>query len=168
MLINYWCTQIHQTLENNIIRLHIVANSDSEYDRGIKLKVRDAVLELAGESGCTPTVAEIEKEANKLLLNEGAPYTASARSGKYYIDRRIYEGFILPRGVYTAARIELGNAMGKNWWCVLSPPLCFTKSAFGHTDELRKHLGQDAYTVVKHSKVTVKLKLLEIISALKN
>lgn len=166
VLINCWCTQVLQKLENNIVRLHIVANSDSVNDQNIKLKVRDRIIELAEEVGSVPTVEQMEAEANELLLKEDAPYRAKAAFGKYHIDRRKYESFILPEGIYTAARIELGSGRGKNWWCVLSPPLCFTKSAFGDTNELEAFIGEEAHRAVNHKDITVKLKLLEIVSSI--
>ena len=167
VVVNGWCSQILNDLENNIIRLHIIANSDDAHDQEIKLMVRDSIIELAHKEGELPDINKLEVEVNKVLRRENAPYNAKVSFGKYPITRRSYENFILPQGVYTAARVELGNAEGKNWWCVLSPPLCFTQSAFGESDELAEHLGEQAGKAVMEDKITVKLKILEIGAAIR-
>ncbi len=163
-----WSDTLLFDLENNIVRLHILANSDGEYDQQLKIKVRDNILEYAKKNEKVPTPTQMEALANKVLLMENAPYKAKANVGKYYIDRRAYESFILPEGMYTAARIELGEAEGKNWWCVLSPPLCFTKSSFGYTDDLGEYLTAETENTIKGDRITIKLKVLELFSKLRH
>ncbi len=167
VLLGVWTASVSENLENGIIRLHIVANSNSDYDQSIKLKVRDAVTHAATQMGRTLEKKELEEIANRVLNNHGADYNAKVDFGKYEISRRSYEGFILPRGKYTAARVMLGEAKGKNWWCVLSPPLCFSRSALGETEGLSSHLSSEANAAVSTDKVTIKLKALEIVSSLK-
>lgn len=166
VVIGTWSAAVLGELENNIVRLHIIANSDTEYDQSLKLEVRDHITQMAFKTGKTPDLAQLEYEANRFLKSRNAPYGAKVCFGKYYIDRRSYKDFILPGGMYTAARIELGEAKGKNWWCVLSPPLCFTRSAFGETQELSNHLGEETMEAVENDKITVKLKILEVVSGM--
>lgn len=118
------------------LRLHIPANSDSEYDQAVKLKVRDAVIQYleAPLSECKTQeeavekvqllTKEITKEANSILKAEGVNYTATVSVVKEHYPTRDYEGISLPAGNYTSLKIELGEADGKNWWCVLFPQVC--------------------------------------------
>ncbi len=118
------------------LRLHIPANSDSEYDQAVKLKVRDAVIKYLEEplSECKTQeeavsktqllTKEITEEANKVLKENGTEYTATVSVVKEHYPTRDYEGISLPAGEYTSLKISLGNAEGKNWWCVLFPQVC--------------------------------------------
>lgn len=120
----------------DIVRLHILANSDSEGDQAIKLMVRDAVLEaFAGELSGLSSAAQAKAVITSLLpdiidvaravaLNEGFGGDVSARMGRYDFPERVYDGEVVPAGEYDALRIVLGDGEGKNWWCVMYPPLC--------------------------------------------
>ncbi len=130
-----------------VVRLHVIANSDREEDQAVKLKVRDALLTEASSflSGCTnETEAEalitankdrLRAAATKTLEEYGFTYGAVVTLGKEYYPRREYNGFYLPEGTYMSARVLLGSAAGKNWWCVLFPPLC-TSNAEQYVDKL--------------------------------
>lgn len=118
----------------SVIRLHILANSDAEDDQTIKLAVRDEILKTGVFEGAS-TMAEAEEDikaaaekavdtANAYLKNMGVPYTASCVFGRESYPTRVYEGVRLPAGEYLSLRIVLGKGEGKNWWCVLFPPLC--------------------------------------------
>ncbi len=124
------------TLKENLLRLHIVANSDSEIDQGNKLKVRDAVLaflennmlEVASVQDAKEFVLsykdQLEDVVNSTLASVKAGYTGKVSLQYEAFDKRIYDTFSLPAGVYNAIKIDLGNADGKNWWCVAFPALC--------------------------------------------
>ena len=167
ILMGMWTENVSRSLETGIVRLHIVANSDSDFDQSVKFKVRDSITQNALAMGRTPNEKELAEMANKVLEGEGADYGAKVNFGKYKISRRGYEGFILPEGQYTAARVSLGKGQGKNWWCVLSPPLCFSKSALGETDGLSGSLNSEANSAVSTGNITIKLKSLELASKLK-
>ncbi len=167
ILIVAWTINVSNSLETGIVRLHILANSDSDFDQSVKVMVRDAVTQKAAQLGRTPDEQELLEIANGVLKKEGADYSAKVDFGKYNITRRSYEGFILPEGKYTAAKVSLGQGKGKNWWCVLSPPLCFSKSALGETDSLSKNLNYEANSAVSTDGITVKLKSLELASKIK-
>ena len=123
---------------DEVLRLHIIANSDSEEDQQIKLLVRDAVLEYERTTSTVLAVtdvndAEIQLKANgqdllntvRTVLNENeAPYDAQLVIGDFDFPDRVYGDKVYPSGVYRAVRILLGDAEGKNWWCVMFPPLC--------------------------------------------
>lgn len=118
-------------LEENIVRLHVIANSNDEADQAVKLRVRDAVLREAeqwygdAEDFDTAVTAlcthleSLEAAANSVLKAENLPYCAKAEICKMYFPTRTYESFKLPAGRYRTLRISLGKAEGKNWWCVV-------------------------------------------------
>ncbi|MBR4435071.1 MAG: stage II sporulation protein R [Clostridia bacterium] len=125
---------------DGILRLHIIANSDSERDQDIKLAVRDAVLDFEKKAGVSlesaaDTEAFLIARAEELLaavraaLNKkGAGYDAQLMIGDFIFPEKTYAGRVYPEGEYRALRILLGNASGKNWWCVLFPPLCLIRT----------------------------------------
>ncbi len=130
-----------EAVRENVLRLHILANSDSEEDQALKLRVRDAILRETAESFAQSGSREetgrlarallpkIEETARATL--EAAGCTDAVRAGlvHMYFDTREYDGTILPAGYYDAVRIELGRAEGRNWWCVLFPQLCIGTAA---------------------------------------
>ncbi|MGI6604918.1 MAG: stage II sporulation protein R [bacterium] len=127
----------------HLIRLHVIANSDSTFDQALKLRVRDEILAQAGElfrSARTEEEAElllathlteVEEVANKVLVQAGADYSARAEVGVYSFPERTYDNLTLPAGRYRALRLILGQGQGANWWCVLFPPLCFVDASTG-------------------------------------
>ncbi len=126
------CEEIPQ----EVLRLHIPANSDSEYDQSVKLAVRDHVLEEYGavlaDSGnageayerVRELLPEIEKSCCDFLAQQGVDYGAKAELTEMYFTTRQYDSVTLPAGDYQALRITLGSGGGHNWWCVMFPPLC--------------------------------------------
>ena len=123
-------------LRQNVLRLHIIANSDSEEDQAVKLLVRDKILEestdiFAGETDlkraeekAAERLNEFCETAEKVLRENGFSYGASAGIGDSYFETREYEDFTLPAGNYRSLIIRLGKAQGKNWWCVIFPAVC--------------------------------------------
>ena len=123
-----------------LVRLHVVANSNSAHDQAVKLAVRDEITRtLSGHLGRLSSADQavawlrkrqklIQRVAEKRLRAEGACYSASVTLGRFPFPRRVYSGetgrLNVPAGVYRAVRVELGQARGRNWWCVLFPPLC--------------------------------------------
>ena len=121
-----------QALSEKLIRLHVVANSDSEADQAVKLQVRDAVLAVtqpltAGEDpygALAGALPEIQQAAEDCLATLGVTDPVAVSLGPEEFPTRVYESFALPAGQYTALRIEIGEGAGQNWWCVVFPPLC--------------------------------------------
>lgn len=134
-------------IRENTLRLHILANSDSPADQALKLKIRDAVLSCSGElfSGCDTRqkmisaaqkqLPKIRQVAEQTALHNGYELPVTASVTDMFFETRRYDHVILPAGTYTAVRIELGAAAGKNWWCVLYPPLCVSAAQTGFTEE---------------------------------
>lgn len=124
--------QEQDNLAEGIIRLHIVANSDSASDQALKLKIRDAVLEQAKilyEEGMTAEEAEeIFRDNINLLQNTAQAlttrYSVTAQVTQLWFPTKYYDNFALPAGEYLALQITIGEAEGENWWCVAYPPLC--------------------------------------------
>lgn len=144
-----WCGSLiadRQKLNDELIRLHVVANSDAPEDQSIKLKVRDAVLQslqedLAGITDVQKAKAylqenlpKIQAVAQKTLADLGCPGKAAVSLCKEAFDTRYYDTFTLPAGVYEALRITIGEGEGKNWWCVAFPTLCLPATTEGFSD----------------------------------
>ncbi|MBE6859394.1 MAG: stage II sporulation protein R [Ruminococcus sp.] len=123
-------------LRGSVLRLHILANSDNEEDQRLKLCVRDALLEQSGElfacadsleeaeAAAEAELHEIERIARETLESQGSSQTVTAKLVDMHFDERFYDGLTMPAGDYKALRVELGEAEGHNWWCVMYPPLC--------------------------------------------
>ena len=118
--------QAQSKLAGKLTRLHVLANSDSEEDQALKLKVRDAVLEAsAGERILDAALLEqLEQAAQAEVFRNGYTYPVTVTREYCYFDTRVYETFSLPAGYYDAVRVVIGDGAGKNWWCVIYPPLC--------------------------------------------
>ena len=130
--------QVQQDIAKEILRLHVVANSDSDEDQKLKMKVKETVVTyLRGSMSEAASVeearAEIEKRlpqieaiAREKMQTEGYDYEAEAQLGECYFPVKEYGDLTFPAGRYEALRVNLGASTGKNWWCVLYPPLCFS------------------------------------------
>lgn len=128
-------------LADKVVRLHVLANSDSEEDQALKLLVRDAVLDRAedllaqsssraeAEGKLRGQLLEFERLAEAVVREAGYDYEVTAELTDTEFPTREYEGFTLPAGEYLALRILIGEAAGRNWWCVVFPPLCTAASA---------------------------------------
>lgn len=166
-----WCGALladRQRLNEELIRLHVVANSDSEEDQSIKLLVRDAVtmslredLEKVADvqqakAYLEANLPKIRDVANKTLARAGFEGEAVVKLCKEAFDTRYYDTFTLPAGVYEALRITIGEGRGHNWWCVVFPSLCVpattggfteTAAAAGFPDSLNSALTGEGYEV---------------------
>ena len=113
-------------LADKIVRLHVLANSDAVEDQRLKLTVRDAVLQAAegvGEIDDT-LLYNLQEEAQRTVETEGYDYPVQVTREHCWVDTREYETFSLPAGYYDAVRVIIGEGAGRNWWCVIYPPLC--------------------------------------------
>ena len=128
-----------------IIRLHVIANSDTASDQGIKLKVRDAVIEHMQsredittrrdmEEYITANTDRLERIAEGVVASEGRDDRVKATLGVRYIPEKTYGGTTFPAGNYEALDIKIGDGKGENWWCVLFPPLCLLEEGTDSTD----------------------------------
>jgi stage II sporulation protein R len=125
-----------QLLRQELIRLHVVANSDSEADQSVKLMVRDAVMEhleqgmkditdySAAKAYLEANLPVIQTVANEALRKAGVDMDAAVTLCREAFEKRVYDTFSLPAGIYRALRITIGEGEGKNWWCVVFPSFC--------------------------------------------
>lgn len=123
MILGTSAAQTQRSVAEKLVRLHILANSDSDHDQAVKLRVRDDLLARMAEMDAVPAPEQLEIWANQSLAEQGETVTARAVRTRMYFDTREYETFALPAGYYDAVRIILGEGAGQNWWCVLFPPL---------------------------------------------
>ena len=159
-------------IESNVLRLHIIANSDSEQDQSLKLMVRDGILSGYSEifensDGIDEIVktakehlSEIEATAEKIIWENGFFYDVSCEVVKMDFDKKDYENFTMPKGFYNALRIKIGSAEGKNWWCVMYPPLCVPATTEA---DLSEYLTEEEIDIITNPKrYEVRFKCVEI------
>lgn len=152
--------QIQENLSENLIRLHIIANSNSEIDQKIKLDIRDELLKAE-----TYDAKKLKEVANSFLENTG--YGAEVCYRKRYVPEKSYKNIALPEGEYTCLDVILGKGGGENWWCVAYPPLCFAEAVTGELSgeakkELKKRLSSESLeTILMEEDVTYKFKIVE-------
>ena len=163
---------------DNVIRLHVLANSDSEGDQALKLKVRDAVLaqtrgllegvedKESAERIVRASLPQIKAAAERTVLAEGSDATVSVSLTREEYPRRTYESVALPAGEYLSLQVKLGDAQGKNWWYVLFPPLCLSAAtADKETTCLSAGLTDEQYRLITDSdsgKYKLRFKILEV------
>lgn len=167
---------------NDVIRLHVIAESDRSEDQELKLKVRDAVLECVSDAveGCSDvgeaynTVDamrdKIAAAARRCLDENGSDCAVNVELGRERYPRREYGSATLPAGVYNSLRVTIGAGEGHNWWCVLFPSVCmkFSSAALSDDDIAAVGLTPSEYRVItgESGKVKVRFRLLEIFSSL--
>ena len=163
-------------VRGDILRLHVIADSDAPEAQEVKLKVRDALLEqaaaLCGSPAdaaeaaelIAPRLEEITGIAEGVLRENGFDYGARAALVREYFDERAYGEFTLPAGTYTALKVTLGSGSGQNWWCVMFPPLCLPAAA-GGTSPADIFTDRERRVVAPAEGYRVRLKLAELLGA---
>ena len=153
-------------ISDGIIRLHIIANSDSASDQLLKLKVRDRILSSDVDY---KDLEKIESICRDEIRINGFRYDAVAEWGKFYFPSKQYANISLPAGNYRAVRVVIGNGEGKNWWCVMYPPLCFSDGMNGTMPKeemnlLKNSIKTDNLELIKKEGVKIKpaFKLVEM------
>lgn len=162
-------------LRENVFRLHIIANSDDPSDQALKLKVRDAVLEVSGEifedcgdseeakQKAEENIQMLRETAQQVVNENGFDYNVTVDISPSYFTNREYDTFTLPAGTYDALNIKLGNATGKNWWCVMFPAVCIGASA-----DLSDAVSEKSANIAKNSNdYQIKFKTVEIYEEIK-
>ncbi len=163
-------------ISDKLIRLHVIANSDSDEDQSLKLLVRDEVLSYVSmlTKNCSDieearkmisaNLIKLEEIAQDVIVSKGFSYTACAELSEVYFPTKVYDDFSLPAGKYESLRIKLGNAAGKNWWCVLFPPVCIS-AAEAESEFKNAGLSDDEINFVMSDKVEYRFrfKIVEII-----
>ena len=168
-------------ISDSVFRLHVIANSDSDEDQSLKYKVRDNLLKYMNNicSNCTSKqeainlVTEHQEEFKQVALdtikNEGYSYNVKINIGNFEFPTKQYGDISLPAGYYDALRVEIGEAKGRNWWCVMFPSLCFIDVSSGivpeeSKEELQNILSDEEYSIISDNSdngIKLKFKLIE-------
>lgn len=178
-----YATAISSDLADNFFRLHILANSDSQNDQDLKLKVRDSIISymstlsydgLTKEEAINLTSSNLEnfkKVAEETIYKQGYSYPVTLEIGNFYFPTKEYGNVSLPAGYYDALKIKIGEAKGKNWWCSLFPPLCFVDISSGVIDEnseeyLKENLTDEEFAIITDNSndVKFKFKIIELLN----
>ena len=164
-------------LYSNVLRLHVLANSDSEEDQALKLKVRDAILAESASmladcdsrdeaiSTVQANIQRLKSAARDVIVSEGYDYSVDIELGEEVYPTRDYESFCFPSGSYVSLRVMIGDAQGQNWWCVLFPPMCLG-AATGYSEDAYISVGLtgDQYKLITETEsptYTARFKILE-------
>lgn len=169
-----------QELAGRVVRLHILANSDSEEDQTLKLQVRDRILSRAEElltaakdrsqaqESLKAALPELEALAAEEIALRGYDYPVTARLEQAAFPTREYDGFALPAGEYLALRVVIGAGEGHNWWCVVFPPLCTeTTTDLAQTAMAAGMTEEDVALICEEEGYVLKFKSIELWEALK-
>ena len=168
-----------EEIYDTVVRLHVRANSDSEEDQALKLRVRDAVLAVTGDlvADCTTqeeavAILEAHKEdledaARGVIAAEGREEAISVMLGREDYPTRTYESCCFPAGEYVSLQVLIGDGAGQNWWCVLFPPLCLSAATeVGEDAFVQVGLSKDQYGIITETgktKYKVRFKVLELV-----
>lgn len=178
---------VSKDISESVFRLHVIANSDEIEDQELKLKVRDNVLSYMNTIAKNATnkeeaiqiandhIDEFKQIALDTIHENGYDYSINVKIGNFSFPTKTYGDISLPSGFYDALRIEIGEAKGKNWWCVMFPPLCFVDVSSGIVPEesketMKNDLGQEEFTLVSNqedSGIYFKFKLIELFQNVK-
>lgn len=176
--------KMQQEIAGKIIRFHVRANSDSDADQSLKLKVKDEVVAyltnaMKESHSKTDSITYIENHldditaiADATIKKEGYNYKATAYMTNEFFPTKAYGDVTVPCGNYDAFRIDIGSSGGQNWWCVLYPPLCFVEGSYGvATDEskmlLKNVLDEDEFNYISGASsddISFKLKIFELLN----
>lgn len=175
----YRSSQMQQDIAKRILRFHVIANSDSEEDQALKLKIRDRIgsylqqelKEVDSLEECIKVVEadkmQIEDCAKEVMAEEGYSYPVAAKVAEVEFPVKTYGMYTFPSGTYQALEVIIGSGRGHNWWCVMYPNMCFANSVYEVIDEnskkqLRAVLTEEEYEeVMAEGKIQVKFKYFE-------
>ena len=172
-----YAKSVSEDLENSVFRLHVIANSDSKEDQNLKYIVRDKLLQymnsyLSKEDAikiANEHLDEFKQVAINTIKEQGYSYNVNVKVGNFEFPTKTYGDISLPAGFYDALRVEIGEAKGQNWWCVMFPPLCFVDVTSGvvpeeSKKELQNNLSEEEFALIsdnQSSNIQFKFKLLE-------
>lgn len=173
---------VSNNIADSVFRLHVIANSDSKEDQELKLKVRDELLSymniISKDSANKQEAMQIANEhkeeftqiAEKVIKENGYNYTVNVQVGKADFPTKYYGDITLPAGTYDALKVQIGEAKGQNWWCVMFPPLCFVDVSTGivpdnSKQELKQSLDNEEYDLISKTddnEILFKFKIVEL------
>lgn len=173
---------VSNNIADSVFRLHVIANSNSKEDQELKLKVRDELLSymniISKDSTSKQEAMQIANEhkeeftqiAEKVIKENGYNYTVNVQIGKADFPTKYYGDITLPAGTYDALKVQIGEANGQNWWCVMFPPLCFVDVSTGivpdnSKQELKQSLDNEEYDLISktdNNEISFKFKIVEL------
>ena len=176
-----YAQNVSTDIANSVFRLHVIANSDSKEDQDLKYKVRDSLINYMNsicancenKQDAINLVTEHKDDFKQIALDtikaNGYSYDVNISIGNFSFPTKDYGDISLPAGFYDALRVEIGEAKGQNWWCVMFPPLCFVDVSSGvvpeeSKEELEDNLSEEEYALVSNdsdTKIQFKFKILE-------
>lgn len=177
-----YASTVNENLSDNVFRLHVIANSDSKEDQDLKYKVRDKLIEYMKSITSNienkeeviniayNNIENFQKIAEQVIKENGFNYPVKIEIGNFSFPTKTYGDISLPSGFYDALKVEIGNASGQNWWCVMFPPLCFVDVTSGVVPEsskenLETNLGQEEYDIISNNNesdvIEFKFKIVE-------
>lgn len=185
-----YAEDVNAGLSQNLVRLHVIANSDSSSDQALKLKVRDAIIDLMKDKlAASKDISEtrtiindnlknIEEVSKAVIKQNNSDYSVKATLGNYAFPTKTYGDIALPAGEYQALRVVIGEGVGANWWCVLFPPLCFVDATHGAIpdsvkQDLKTSLSTEEYNIITTADnsedipIKIKFKLVEFLQGSK-
>lgn len=178
---------VSANISSSVFRLHVIANSDSAEDQNLKYLVRDALIDYMNSvsknsnskdeaiSIAYQHKSDFYKIAKKVISDNGYDYNVNISIGNFTFPTKNYGDISLPAGYYDALKVEIGNASGQNWWCVMFPPLCFVDISTGIVPEdsketIKDSLHTEEYNLINNAQtadVKFKFKLLEFFQNIK-
>ncbi len=176
-----YASDISSNISDEVFRLHVIANSNSEDDQNLKYIVRDALLLYMNEISVNVTSKtelvkiissnemEFLKIAQQTIIDNGYNYSVEISIGNFEFPIKTYGDISLPAGSYDALKVEIGEAIGENWWCVMFPPLCFIDVSTGIVPDeskevLEDNLSSEEFTLISdddNQDISFKFKILE-------
>lgn len=163
---NSYVNAVSSNIADGVFRLHVIANSDSVEDQNLKYKVRDALLDymnsICSDVSSKEDAMNIASEhledfkaiAENVIYENNYTYPVSVEIGKYDFPTKNYGDVSIPAGIYDALRVKIGKASGKNWWCVMFPPLCFVDVSSGIVPNESKELMQENMSTEEYDLIT--------------
>lgn len=182
-----YVTAVSADLSDSVFRLHVIANSDTQEDQNLKYQVRDSLLSYMNQIAQNVTSKEevialvqnhqeeFEQIALQTIQKHGYDYSVSIHIGNFDFPTKEYGDISLPAGTYDALRVEIGEAQGHNWWCVMFPPLCFVDISSGivpeeSKDSLKNNLSDEEFSLISsdhRNEFNFKFKLIEMFENVK-
>ncbi len=165
-----------ESISQKVFRLHILANSDSDEDQQLKLRVRDKILQESEKmfSSCNSvdeavnisreSIDKLKNISRQVIAYYNYDYDVRAYVTKEYFETREYDNFTLPAGIYDCLKIEIGQGKGHNWWCVMYPSVCIS----GCTDDFDSTLTEDEKRLIESDNYVIKFKVVEIYEKIKS
>ncbi len=180
----YYSNAVCSDISDSVFRLHVIANSDSPADQNLKYIVRDSIIDYMNEISSSATskeevlqiaksnISEIQSIAINTVRKEGYDYSVNVEVGNFVFPKKTYGDITFPPGFYDALKVEIGEAKGQNWWCVMFPPLCFVDVTSGIVPDesklkMQENLSQEEYKLISQESTNVKVKF-KIVEVLQN